>query len=94
MKLRNIYLGLKDQLPIRRLFKNLRNGGLKKLIHPRTHLNADGSVKIKYNTKQTAIKSAEAMTKKTGKSFGNWKCFHCDGYHIGKNRIKIDSGDV
>jgi hypothetical protein len=40
-----------------------------------------------YNTKATAIKSAAAMTKKTGSEFGNWKCFHCNGFHIGKNRV-------
>jgi hypothetical protein len=39
-----------------------------------------------YNTKATAVRSAEAMTKKRGVKFGNWKCVHCDGYHIGKNR--------
>lgn len=86
MKIKNIYLGLKDQLPWRRLIRNLWNGRIKSMFHPRTHLNADGSNKIKYNTKATAVKSAEAMTNKTGNKFGNWKCFHCDGYHIGKNR--------
>jgi hypothetical protein len=88
MKLRNIYLGLKDQLPIKRLIRNLFKGG-RAMFHPRTHFNHDGSPKISYNTKATAIKSAEKMSEKTGKPFGNWKCFHCDGYHIGKNRPKV-----
>lgn len=86
MKLRNIYLGLKDQLPWRRLWRNLWNGRVTGLFHPRTHLNANGSPKIRYNTKKTAIKSAAAMTTKVGVQFGHWKCFHCDGFHIGKNR--------
>lgn len=86
MKLRNIYLGLKDQLPWRRLWRNLWNGRVTGLTHPRTHLNMDGTPKIKYNTKATAVKSAKAMSEKRGVPFGNWKCFHCDGYHIGKNR--------
>ena len=86
MRLRNIFLALKDQLPLKRLIRNLRNGRVTGLIHPRTHLRADGAPKIMYNTKASAVKAAEAMAKKTGKAFGNWKCMHCDGYHIGKNR--------
>lgn len=85
MKLRNFYLGLKDQLPWRRLLRNAFNGRIKGLWHMRTHLNADGRPKIMYNTKTTAVKSAAAMSKKRDHPFGNWKCFHCDGYHIGKN---------
>lgn len=85
-KLRNIWLGLRDQLPLSRLWRNLRSGGVTGLLHPRTHLNADGTPKIRYNTKATARRSAEAMTRKRGTPFGSWKCFHCDGYHIGKNR--------
>ena len=86
MKLKNIYLGLKDQLPFRRLFRNLINGRVKGLFHPRTHLLVDGRPKIMYNTKKTAVKAAAEMSIKRGATFGNWKCFHCDGYHIGKNR--------
>jgi hypothetical protein len=85
-KLRNVYLALKDQLPLKRLIRNLWNGRVTGLAHPRTHLNASGSLKIMYNTKVTAVKAAKAMADKTGKAFGNWKCMHCDGYHIGKNR--------
>lgn len=89
MKFKNIYLGLKDQLPLTRLVRNLWRSRVRGMFHPRTHLNHDGTPKISYNTKATAIKSAQAMEKKTGKPFGNWKCFHCDGYHIGKNRPKV-----
>ena len=87
MKLRNIFLGLKDQLPFSRLIHNLRNGNIKGLIHPRSHLRADGQPKITYNTKASAVKAAEQMAKKTGNVFGKWKCMHCDGFHIGKNRM-------
>jgi hypothetical protein len=86
MKLRNILLALKDQLPLRRLLRNLWNGRVTGLAHSRTHLNANGTPKIKYNTKATAVKSADVMAKKVGVPFGNWKCMHCDGFHIGKNR--------
>ncbi len=86
MKLRNIWLAFKDQLPWSRLWRNLRNGRITGLTHIRSHQNADGTPKIKYNTKATAIRSATAMATKRGVPFGNWKCLHCDGYHIGKNK--------
>lgn len=38
-----------------------------------------------YNTIKSAKRSAEAMSKKTGKHFSYYKCLFCDGYHIGKN---------
>lgn len=85
MKLRNIYLGFKDQLPLSRMFRNLRKGGVGCFWHPRTHERSDGVPKIMYNTRETAVKAALAMEKKTGNSFGKWKCWRCDGYHIGKN---------
>ena len=88
VKLRNIYLGLMDQLPWRRLLRNIRNGNIRGLIHIRSHARDDGSAKVMYNTKPSAVKAAEKMAKKVGTPFGNWKCFHCDGYHIGKNRVK------
>ena len=85
MKLRNIILGLKDQLPLRRMLRNIRKGGFGCFWHPRTHLRADGLPKISYNTRASAVKAAASMEKKTGNSFGKWKCWRCDGYHIGKN---------
>lgn len=88
MKLKNIWLVFKDQLPFTRLWKNFRNGRLTGLVHMRSHMNSNGTPKIKYNTKATAVKSAAAMAKKVGVPFGNWKCIHCDGYHIGKNKPK------
>lgn len=85
MKLRNIYLALKDQLPLARLLRNLFKGHLFGLIHERSHVNANGKPKISYPTKWSAIKAAEAMKKKRGVHFSNYKCMRCDGYHIGKN---------
>jgi hypothetical protein len=86
MKLKNIWLAFKDQLPWKRLWRNYRNGRIIGLLHIRSHQNADGKPKIKYNTKATAIRSAAAMAEKRSVPFGNWKCLHCDGYHIGKNK--------
>jgi hypothetical protein len=82
---RNVVLALRDQLPIRRLLRNLVKGNLKGLFHARSHLNWDGRPKVKYNTKASAIKAADAMAKKQSVYFSNYKCVHCDGYHIGKN---------
>ena len=87
MKLRNLYLGLKDQLPWKRLFRNLFiTGNMKGLFYKRSHFNANGNPKVMYNTKKTATKVAKKMSEKHGSYFSNYKCIFCDGYHIGKNR--------
>ena len=85
---KNLILALKDQGPFKRAFRNLFiTGNAWGLFHINSHVNqAKGTDKVKYNTKKTAIKSAEAMSKKTGKHFSTYKCAFCDGYHIGKNR--------
>lgn len=88
MKLRNLILALKDQGPLKRAFRNFvitRNAW--GLFHKNSHFRADtGQAKVTYNTKKTALKSAEAMSKKRGTHFSTYKCIWCDGYHIGKNR--------
>jgi hypothetical protein len=86
VKLRNIFLVLKDQGPPRRFFRNLFKGHLIGILNQRSHLTESGTPKVKYNTKKTAEKSARAMSKKRGDiHFSNYKCLYCDGYHIGKN---------
>lgn len=85
MKLRNIILALKDQLPLRRLLKNLWKGHLIGLCSKRSHFRADGQPKVTYNTKATAIKSAKKMMEKNRTYYSNYKCLFCDGYHIGRN---------
>ena len=85
MRLRNIFLALKDQMPISRFFRNLRKGHLIGLFSKRSHENASGKPKISYNSKASATKAAAAMMKKRGAYFSNYKCVWCDGYHIGKN---------
>lgn len=90
MKLKNIILGIKDQLPVRRLIRNIITGNVFGLFHPRSHYRIDGTHKVKYNTKATAKKAAEALTNKTGVYFSNYKCIFCDGYHLGKNRPPYD----
>lgn len=86
MKLYNILLALKDQLPLRRFIRNLRTGNVLGLFHLRSHQRDGGKAKVMYNTKASAIKAADQMAKKHGVHFSNYKCMFCDGYHIGKNR--------
>lgn len=88
MKIRNLYLGLKDQGPFWRFFRNFfitRNAW--GLFHKNSHVSAStGKPKVMYNTKETAVKVASKMSKKHDCYFSNYKCIYCDGYHIGKNR--------
>ena len=88
MKLRNIILALKDQMPLKRFIRNFfitRNAW--GLFHVNSHVNQNtGKEKVGYNTKKTALKSAKAMSKKTGKHFSTYRCMYCGKYHIGKNK--------
>ena len=88
MKLRNIFLALKHQLPFTRLFRNFvitRNAW--GLFHQNSHISqSTGNPKVCYNTIKSATKAVESMKKKHNKHFSVYKCIFCDGYHIGKNR--------
>ena len=86
MKPRNLYLGLKDQMPLSRFIRNLKVGHVLGLFSERSHLNKDGKPKVMYNTKETAIRVAKEMGEKRDCYFSNYKCLFCDGYHIGRNR--------
>lgn len=86
MKIKNIILVLKDQMPFTRFVKNLRKGHVLGLFSKRSHLRMDGQPKVMYNTKQSAQKAAEKMSQKKGLHFSNYKCLYCSGYHLGKNR--------
>ncbi len=86
MKIKNLYLGLKDQMPFMRFIKNLMKGHVLGLFSKRSHLRDTGEPKVTYNTKATAIKSAKKLSKRYGTHFSNYKCIFCDGYHLGKNR--------
>jgi hypothetical protein len=87
-KMRNIILVVKDQMPLKRFIRNFfitRNAW--GLFHINSHISqGSGKPKVMYNTKASATRAAESMTKKHGVWFSNYKCLHCDGYHVGKNR--------
>lgn len=82
----NVYLAFKDQLPVKRLLRNLFKGHLLGLVSKRSHLRDNGDPKVMYNTRQTALRASESMKKKQNKHFSVYKCIWCDGYHLGKNR--------
>lgn len=87
MKLKNVLLAFKDQMPLKRFIRNFFiTGNALGLFSIRSHAREDGTPKVKYNTKATALKAAESMSKKKGVHFSAYKCMHCDGYHLGKNR--------
>lgn len=87
MKIKNLILVLKDQGPPRRFLRNLFKGHLIGLFSIYSHISSrSNQPKIMYNTKLSAEKAAMAMTNKKGVWFSNYKCIHCDGYHIGKNK--------
>lgn len=89
MKVKNIILALKDQLPISRLWRNIRNGNVFGLFSEFSHVNKDGKPKVSYGSKQSAIKAAQKMAEKRGVYFSNYKCLYCDGYHIGRNQTSV-----
>lgn len=87
IKFKNFWLWFLDQVKRKRFFYNFfitRNAWGAFSIN--SHINqTTGQPKVTYNTKKTALKSAEAMSKKRGVHFSAYKCLFCDGYHIGKN---------
>lgn len=87
MKIKMIIPAIKDQMPIKRLLKNIFNGNIIGIFHKRSHFTKNGKEKVSYNTKDTALKACEKMYIKTGNIFKSYKCLHCSGYHIGKNNF-------
>ena len=88
MKLKNLILALRDQGPPKRAFRNFFiTGNAWGLFHINSHVRFEtGQPKVMYNTKETALKSAEAMKTKKGVHFSAYKCAYCNGYHLGRNR--------
>lgn len=92
-KIKNLYLCLKDQLPIKRFVKNVLNKNLFGVFSKRSHIRADGKQKISYPSKEAAIKAGHSMMKKKPDVwFSNYKCMYCDGWHIGKNMKNMNDG--
>ena len=88
IKIENLFLGIEEQLPLKRAFRNFFiTGNAWGLFSINSHQRQDtGKLKVMYNTKETAKKAADSMAKKMDKHFSVYKCIFCDGYHLGKNR--------
>ena len=88
MKLRNLYLALKDQGPFSQFWRNFfvtRNAW--GLFHKNSHIGqGSGKPKVEYGRRASAEKAAEKMKTKHGFHYSVYKCVFCDGYHIGRNR--------
>lgn len=88
MKFYNIVNALRDQLPLKRLWANVRNGNIKGLFHPRACNNADGTPKVRYGSKETAVKAQEQMAIKRGVQFTHYRCPFCGKFHVAKKYMK------
>ena len=87
VKIKNLILGLKGQLPIKRAFRNFFiTGNAWGMFSKQSHIRKDGKLKQSFPTVDSANKSAQQMSKKHKKHFSVYKCVHCDGFHLGKNR--------
>lgn len=94
MRLKNLISALIEQGPWKRAWHNFFvTGNAWGMFSKNSHRRADtGKLKVMYNTKETAQKSADSMARKklqkTGEKihFSVYKCVFCDGYHLGKNR--------
>jgi hypothetical protein len=87
MKIKNLYLALKGQLPLKRAFRNFFiTGNAWGMFYKRSHQREDGKEKQFYPSRSSAERAAESMKKKHNKHFSVYKCVFCDGYHLGKNR--------
>jgi hypothetical protein len=92
MKMCYILPALRDQLPLSRLWRTIRSGNIKGLLHRRSCMTHHGMPKVRYGSKASAQKAAKNMGEKTGYYFSNYRCFHCGGFHIGKNWNSWRSG--
>ncbi len=93
----NVWLMFLDQMPLKRFWRNLIKGHIRRKFNWRSHLRQNGEAKIMYNTKATAIRAAEKMRLKnlkkdpaSTKTYSYYKCVFCDGYHIGGNVYRRD----
>lgn len=93
MKLRNLFLAIKGQWPLRRAFRNFFiTGNAWGLFSRNSHIaQGSGKPKVMFNTLPSADKAAASMQRKHGGEFRPYKCAFCDGYHIGKNRAPTQS---
>ncbi len=89
-KLKFLFRGLREQLPIKRFIRNFFiTGNAWGMFSIHSHVNKKGNEKVGYNTKKTALKSAEAMKRKYKYHYSTYFCIFCGKYHVGKNRTSV-----
>lgn len=95
IKAKNVWLMLWDQMPPKRFWKNLIKGHIRRKFNYRSHMRQNGEPKIMYNHKESAMRAASEMQKRSEKrgepkTYSYYKCVFCDGYHIGSNIYRRD----
>ena len=86
--IKNIIIGLKHQLPLKRAFRNFFiTGNAWGMFHKNSHIvQRTGKPKVGYSTREKAEKVAQHMKTKTHKHFSVYYCIYCGKFHLGKNR--------
>lgn len=91
MKIKNIFLWLREKLSDPHFLRNLFSyrkmwGAFSIYSHKR---RSDGKPNISYSSHKKAVKAAESMSRKYGVPFIAYKCLFCDGWHIAKDVEKV-----
>lgn len=84
MKIKNIVGSIMSQKPFFKNFIKTKNGF--GIFSIKSHQTENGE-KIKFSSKEKALKVATRMSVKTGSTFSVYKCMYCDDWHIGKDRV-------
>ena len=87
MRIKNMVLAVYDQLIKKDTLRNIvvRHDAFGIFSRTSHIVPGGGKPKISYSSKATAIKAAEAMSKKYDLHFYAYKCAWCDGWHVGKH---------
>ena len=76
ISIKNLIPALKSQLPLKRAFRNFFiTGNAWGLFSINSHVNqTTGKEKVSYGSKESAMRAAQAMSKKNGVHFSTYKC--------------------
>lgn len=91
MKIKNVFLWLREKLSAPHFFRNLFSyrkmwGAFSVYSHQR---RSDGKSNISYSSRKKAEKAAESISKKYGVPFIAYKCLFCEGWHIAKDAERV-----
>jgi hypothetical protein len=91
MNFSNVWKALLEQGPPKRFIRNFFiTGNAWGMFHINSHVNrGNGKDKVMYGSISSALKACRSLEKKNlGATYSPYKCIYCDGYHIGRNRVK------